>query len=173
MNDSDLQELLDKVVAERLTPEEKRRWDALLAERPELEEELALAEALRALRPPPSVSSNFTSLVMQEIRRTESKQSIRRPSWLRWPGLIRIAATGAAVIIAVTFTVVRQQEAKEARQAAETIAASFQAVTRSPQAQAEAEAENALAVFRDFEAIRQLPPNTPGVDDSFLSALGK
>jgi anti-sigma factor RsiW len=169
MNDADLQELLDKVMAGRLSPDEKRRWNALLAERPELEEEVALAEALRILPGPPPVSSNFTSLVMQEVRRTQMEST--RPERRPWFPLLRLLRVGATVAVAtvLVFTVVQRREGKQAREAAETIAASVQAVTYSP----DAETENALAVFRDFEAIRQLPPNTPGLDDKFLSALAK
>jgi hypothetical protein len=176
MNDSDLQELLDKVVAGRLTPEEEQRWNRLLAQRPELEEELALAEAIRALPSPPPVSSNFTSLVMQEIRRAEASE--KRAARPLWPRLIRLAA--AAVVLALgAFTFVQHQEVKQAQQAADilsanikaaqALAATVKAVKNTP----DAETENALSVFRDFEAIRQLPPNTPGVDDGFLSAFNK
>jgi len=176
MNDADLQELLDKVVAGRLSPEEERRWNALMAERPELEDEVALGEALRALPAPPAVSSNFTSLVMQEVRQTATESARPVKSWWRLPRLVGFGAT-AAIAALIVFNVVQRreveqaqiEEAKHAEAAAARIAARVRAVTSSP----EAEAENMLDVFRDFEAIRQLPPNTPGLDEAFLSALAK
>jgi hypothetical protein len=74
MNEADLQELIDKAVAGRLSREEEQRWNALLVERPELEDEIALGEALQALPKPPAVASNFSALVMQEIRRGETTE---------------------------------------------------------------------------------------------------
>jgi hypothetical protein len=172
MNEAEVQELIDKVVAGRLTREEQQRWSALLAQRPELEEEAALGNALRALPQPPAVSSNFTSLVMQEIQRSEP----RSQSWwerFRLPRLARIGALGTAMVL-VAFTLIQkhnrelERQFAQAEEAAQTVATA-QAVTHWRGV----ETENALEVFQNFEAIRQLPPNTPGVDTALLGALAK
>ena len=168
MNDAELQELLDKMVAGRLSSQDEQRWSALLTQRPELEEEVALAEALRVLPKPPSVSSNFSSLVLQEVRRTKvGRNRSHTGGWLFLSRFLKLGAT-AAVVVLLAFSVSQRREVSQSRDAVETIASSVQAITHSP----EVEAENTLAVFRDFEAIRQLP-NTPGLDDRFLSALAR
>lgn len=167
MNDSDLQDLMDKAMAGRLSPEEEQRWSALLAQRPELEEEIALGDALQALPKPPSVSSNFTALVMREIQRDNiTDRSKPWFSWLRWPTLARITAT-AVVALGIALTVQHQREAQRTEVAAQTIANGVKIVAPSISTQP----ESVLTVLKDFEAIRRLP--APPVDENLLAALSE
>jgi anti-sigma factor RsiW len=170
MNEENVQELIDKVVAGRLLPEEEQRWNALLAERPELEEEVALAESLRALPAPPQVSTNFTALVMQQIARPKVKREAASPwlQWFRWPRFSRIAAT-AVVLLGINFAVIQHRKAANAEQAAQIIANSVQAITPAP----EVEIESVITVFKDFEAISRLPASSSKVDYTLLAALQK
>src|SRR5690348_16115775 len=97
MKNFDENELIDKAMAGRLNAEEQRLWEALLAERPDLEAELKIGRALRAMPKPPAVSSNFTSLVLQEINRAApERRSSWNFDWLSWPRLVRLG--GVAII---------------------------------------------------------------------------
>src|SRR6185436_21164929 len=88
-------ELIDKAMAGRLNAEEQRLWEALLAERPELEAELEIGRALRSMPKPPAVSSNFTGLVLQEINKPARERSSGwGVNWLSWPRLVRAAGVG-------------------------------------------------------------------------------
>jgi anti-sigma factor RsiW len=165
MNEPDLQELIDKAATGRLSGEEEKRWSALLAERPELEEELALAEALQALPAPPPVSSNFTALVMQELRRIESApaESSRR-SRFQWPRFARLTAT-AAIVFGIAITLRHQREIQRAEMAAQTISDGVKVITPA----LEIAPESLVTVFQDFDAIRRLPAMP--VDEKLLAAL--
>src|ERR1700759_4843092 len=96
MSDAEFNELIDKAMAGRLTPEEEFRWNALLAERPDLEENVAVGRALGALPAPPAVSSTFTALVLDGIRQDERRgERSETPSWWslpRWRGFANISA---------------------------------------------------------------------------------
>src|SRR3954467_4500849 len=97
MKNFDENELIDKAMAGRLNAEEQRLWAALVVERPELEAELEIGRALRAMPKPPAVASNFTALVMQEINRPGAERGRNwNFNWLGWPRLMR--AAGVAVI---------------------------------------------------------------------------
>ena len=167
MKNSDIEELIDKVMAGRLTPEEEQRWAALVLKQPDLEENLALGQALRSLPPPPQVSSNFTSRVLQELNRPARPERTEGwVSWLRWPGFARL--TGAAAVLAVGFVVLQHQRHEQMEKTVRTFAGVVSAVApNQPQAQPEA----VVSVLKDFEAIRRLPDSAP-VDYGLLAALG-
>jgi hypothetical protein len=128
------------------------------------EDDIALDHALRALLPPPKVSSNFTSLVLQKIQEPP-KQKTALTSWLRWPVLARATA---ALACAAVFAVVMLQRRENLEVA--TGAKRFAAVTSAASQTLPPEA--VVAVFKDFEAVKNLPAATPTVDYALLAALG-
>jgi hypothetical protein len=166
MKNEDIEELIDKAMAGRLSAEEQVRWAALVAERPELDENLALGEALRNLPQPPVVSSNFTTLVLQQINRHEPvAREHHWLAWLRWRGFARV--TGGAAIIAVAFVAMQaRQNQRQIEKTARTFAGVVSAVAAKPDIQPEA----IVSVMKDFDAIRQLP-DTASVDYGLLAAL--
>jgi hypothetical protein len=169
MNDADFSELIDKAMAGKLTPEEEVRWNGLLAERPELEEDLAVGRALQALPPPPRVSSNFTALVLQQIQREkragERRDSTKPRGWFRWPGFARISAIAAVtLVLAVAGLQLRQEH--ELQAAAQTFAGGMSKVSETRNAP-----EAVVAVFKDFAAIRNLSEQSEAVDYKLLAAL--
>src|ERR1041385_389507 len=120
MKNFDENELIDKAMAGRLNAEEQRLWAALLAERPELEAESQIGRALRAMPKPPAVSSNFTSLVLQEINRTAPQPSSGwKFNWLSWPRLVR--AAGVAVVALGIGLQVTHQRTVEKQQVTQTV----------------------------------------------------
>jgi hypothetical protein len=157
MNSADDSELNDKAMAGRLTPEEVSALS-------DLEEDVALGQALRALRPPPKVSTNFTALVLQQIQE-RPKQKTSFTNWLRWPVLAR--ATAGLAFVAI-FGVVMSQRRENLE--VTTGARKFAAVTSAASQTLPPEA--VVEVFKDFEAVKNLPAATPTVDYALLAALG-
>lgn len=173
MSDADFSELIDKAMAGKLTPEEESRWNALLAERTELEEDLAVGRALQALPPPPAVSSNFTARVLEAVRLGEraGDRKGRRgwEGWWRWPRLARVSAI-AAVAVFLAFTGLELRERHEVKAEARTF---MVGVSKVADRGKEAAPEVVVAVFQDFDAIRNLPERSEGVDYDLLKALTK
>src|SRR3954469_19757578 len=115
MKNFDENELIDKAMAGRLNAEEQRLWAALVVERPELEAEVEIGRALRAMPKPPAVSSNFTALILQEINKAAPERSRWRVNWLSWPTVVR--AAGVAVValgVGVQLGHIRKVEKQEA-----------------------------------------------------------
>jgi len=169
MKNPDIEELIDKVMAGRLTAEEERRWAALVLQQPDLEENMALGEALRNLSPPPEVSSNFTSRVLEELNRpARTDRADGWLEWLRWPGFARL--TGAAAVLAVGFIVLQNQHQRR-EQMDKTVRTFAGVVSAVAPNQPSAQPEAVVAVLKDFEAIRRLPDSAP-VDYGLLAALG-
>jgi anti-sigma factor RsiW len=172
MNDAELSELMDKAMAGRLTAEEQTRWNALLAKRPELDEDVAVGIALQALPEAPAISSNFTARVLEEIRREERADERREPrgflGWLRWPKLARASAF-AALAVALSFAGLEIRERQEVKAAAKTFVGGVNRVAESRNGRPDA----VVAVFQDFEAIRNLSESSDAVDYKLLTALGQ
>jgi hypothetical protein len=167
MKNVDIEELIDKAMAGRLSAEEEARWVALVAERPDLAENLALANALRRLPPPPRVSSNFTALVLQQLNQPHAPV-YENPwvAWLRWRGFAKL--TGAAAVFAVGFMALQHQRQAQMEKTVRTFAGLVSAVAPN---QTQIQSEGAVSVLKDFEAIRQLP-DAAAVDYGLLAALG-
>jgi anti-sigma factor RsiW len=173
MKDFDENELIDKAMAGQLDAKERQLWEALLAERPELEAELAIGRALREMPKPPAVSSNFTALVLQEINRADGKKASRwNFNWLNWPMLVR--AGGVAVVVLGIGVQVAHQRRVEKQAVAQTVR-SFAGGLNVVAAKPEAQPERVITLVKDFEAIRNLP--APGnvdsrdVDSRLLAAM--
>ncbi len=165
MKNSDFEELIDKAMAGRLSPEEQRRWEVLLAARPELEEDAAVGVALRAMPPPPRVSSNFTALVLQEINRETHATQFFWVQWFRWPRLARFAGT-AVVAFGLSFAVLHHERQQD--EMANTVRTFASAVSAVSAGQKDVQPEAIVTVLKDFDAIRQLPDS---VDYGLMAAL--
>jgi hypothetical protein len=167
----DPQELIDRAMAGRLDAGEQREWEALLEQRPELQEDVELGRALAALPPPPAVSSNFTALVMQEINRDEPRSApVRWTDWLRWPRFARLTGT-AVVLLGVGAAVTLQQRHNHEQKLAvsvKTLAGGVNIVAANEKG---ADPTAMVKVFQDFEAIRRLPTTAAPVDTDLLMAL--
>jgi anti-sigma-K factor RskA len=154
-------------MAGRLSVEEKGLWEALLAERPELELELEIGKALRAM-PPPAVSSNFTSLVMQRLSDRAETNSSNWLSWFRWPRLAAAVGT-AVVVLGLSFAAFNQ------RREHDELAASVKSFTGGLKVVAvreDAQPDAVVRLLQDFDAIRQLPTASNDVDYGLILALG-
>lgn len=170
MKNFDENELIDKAMAGRLNREEQRLWEALLAERPELEAELEIGRALRAMPNPPAVSTNFTSLVLQEVRKSADAPG---GGWLGWLRLPRLAWIGgvAAVALGIGGTLVqREVEQRRVAQSLRSFTSGISAVAAKAEG---ARPEVVVTVLRDFEAIQRLPAEELYVDNDLLAALGE
>ena len=143
-------------------------WEALLAERPDLQVELEIGRALRRAPKPPAVSSNFTALVLEEINREAPEQGSRwNFHWLTRPRLMRAAGVAVVVLgIGVQLAHQRKVEKQEVAQTMRSFAGGMTVVAAKPEAQP----ERVVTLAKDFEAIRNLP-NVSDVDASLLAAL--
>lgn len=160
-------ELIDKAMAGRLSAGEQLLWEQLLAQRPDLEMDAEIGRALRELPKPPAVSSNFTAQVLHGINRPTPKRVTTWRDWLRFPRLIR--ATGLAVVVfGLGIAVIRHQEPPH------QVAESVKNLTAGVAALSEggnSKPEQIVTVFKDFDAIRNLPANASDIDYSLLAAL--
>jgi hypothetical protein len=170
MKNFDENELIDKAMAGRLNADEQRLWEALLAERPELEAELQIGRALRAGAKPPPVSSNFTALVLQQINQNAAEtRPVGWLDWLRWPRLARIAGV-AVITVGVGATLIhREVEQRRVAATVRNFAGGISAVAARPDAQPQV----VMAVMQDFEAIQRLPASETYVDNDLLAALNQ
>jgi anti-sigma factor RsiW len=168
MKNFDENELIDKAMAGRLNTEEQQLWEALLAERPELEAELQIGRALQSIPKPPAVSSNFTALVLQEINRAEpNKPQGWIVNWLNWPRLLRAAGvTAVALGIGVQLSHMRHVERQEA--ALKNFTHGLNIVAAKTDIQPDA----VVTLLNDFEAIRKMPA-VSDVDTELLTALNQ
>jgi hypothetical protein len=168
MKNFDENELIDKAMAGRLDADEQRLWAALLAERPDLETDLEIGKALRAMPPPPTVASNFTALVLQSISAPETRPHSATGSWLIWfrlPRLVRIGGL-AAVVLGLSVSPIYYQRVQKQKVAAsvKSFAGGLNLVAVKPDTQP----DRIVNVLQDFEAIRRLPGD---VDEQLLTAL--
>jgi hypothetical protein len=168
MKNFDENELIDKAMAGRLSADEERLWQALLAERPDLEADVEIGRAMRAMPSPPAVASNFSSVVLQQITKEEAHARVpSRPSWFRWPRLARL--TGVAVValgLGIAVTHHRHEQQQEMAASVKSLAGGLRVVANKPDGQPEA----VVNLLQDFDAIRQLPANND-VDFTLLTAL--
>ena len=170
MKNFDENELIDKAMAGRLNAEEQRLWEALLAERPELEVELEIGRAMRAMPKPPQVSSNFTALVLQEINRISPERAI--PSWadwFRWPRLVRWAGV-AVVVVGMNLGVAHQRKERRVAETVQSFAGGLRVVEA---VKPDVRPEMTVTLAQDFEAIRNLRFDANSVDNELLTALSQ
>ena len=171
MKNFDENELIDKAMAGRLNADEQRLWDALLAERPELEAELQIGQALRGMPKPPQVSTNFTALVLKHINQTAPNAQTQPGwlDWLRWPRFARIAGI-AVITVGIGATLIhREVEQRRVAATVRNFAGGISAVAAKPNA----EPQVVMTVMQDFEAIQRLPASETYVDNDLLAALNQ
>ena len=172
MKDFDENELIDKAMAGRLSVEEQRLWAALLAERPELEAEVEIGRAMRAMPKPPAISSNFTSLVLQEVNRVEPERTATSwVEWLRWPRLFRLPywVGAAVVVIGISVTINHQRKQELVAKSVESLAGGLSVVSV---VEPDVRPQTAVILAEDFETIRKLP-TSENVDYDLLAAFNE
>jgi hypothetical protein len=168
MKNFDENELIDKAMAGRLNADEQRLWEALLAERPELETELQIGRALRAMPEPPAVSSNFTALVLQEITKVAPERAAASwADWFRWPLFARWAGAAVVAVGIVVAVIHHQNERREVAESVQSFAGGLNVVAARTDVQPQA----VVTLLEDFDAIRHLPARSSDVDDGLLAAL--
>ena len=168
MNEDPLPSLRDLLLPRDLTPEEERRVAEWLARHPEAAPEwrtdLALSRGLRRL-PPTPVPSNFTSLVLAEVRRQASANPAplaSSPTWLHALFFrYRIFGWGMAVIVGIAAIGWQLQLHQARRDAA-------YAQQVSP---LRALANLSPNVLEDFDAIQRFDAEGSSVDFELLAAL--
>lgn len=146
-----------------LTPTEQVRLGEWLTEHPEFqadwEVESGLNRALEAL-PTVPVPSNFTTRILDELRRIEvadrrDQVSRRAPWWSRW---LPRTALAAIVVAAGLLSYHHLQESRR-----EEVAQSLTTLSQIP-------AVPGPAVLKDFDAIAALG-STPPADEELLKAM--
>ena len=156
MKTSELEQLQARIHRRPLTPTERERLDALLAEnavqRASWEEEDHLSQLLTRL-PDAPLASNFTAQVLEALNRSEQIEA-RRSSWRGWIPRMRPAiAWGVAVVFLVSLPlfVLRQQHNQRAH-----MASSLAKITEGVNATAQAAQLPPVEVLQNFEAIDHL-----------------
>ena len=173
MKNFDQNELIDKAMAGRLNVEEQRLWAALLAERPELEVEVEIGRAMRAMPKPPAISTNFTALVLQEVNRVEPEHATTTSwvEWLRRPRLFRLPywIGAAVVVIGLSVTINHQRKQELVAKSVESLAGGLSVVSV---VEPDMRPQTAVILAQDFETIRKLPTSAT-VDYELLAAFNE
>ncbi len=173
MNDpkaNDLEQLINRALQGKLSGEEKQRFEERLSQDAALRARFAEEQALERLldrAPKLPVPTNFTSLVLQAVRKKAPIASTPSAGWFRFT-FARIA-TGLAVVVAAGFFAVQQYLQAEREQMARSVSA-FTEVA----AAINMKATPPTTVFQDFEAIQQLSlPHESELDLELLVFLQK
>ncbi len=166
MNDDPLPHLQDVLLRRELNAGEEQTLALWLAQHPEAlagwPEDVALSRALRRL-PDVPVPSNFTSQVLDEIRRDHAISVRKRESHPSpWPRLRPRAWISAASTVAVIAVALGGWEWNVRRQQAE-----FSHDITQLRALADVPQE----VLEDFDAIQRFGQSSPAVDFELLAAL--
>jgi anti-sigma factor RsiW len=153
----------------KLTPAEETRLKQLLAANPELqadwEIEAGLNSALGRL-PEPSVATNFTARVMQEIERETAREGRASKGSRFWRWQVRWLprfAGGLVVVGAVALTYNLQDKANRRVELARNVATVSDAIS-------DTSATATPDVLENFDAIYALKP-LPTADEELLSLL--
>lgn len=165
MNGSEYNQLLEKALCGRLTPEEQARLDAHFLLNPEAqmdwEDEMALNGAIDKL-PHAPLASNFTSQVMQAVAREEKRREASAAvPWWRWlfsPAHIRGMAVASVCLCAGLLAYNYSQESHR-----EQVAQSLVKLTNVASIPS-------VEALKDFEAINRLSQVPPTVDVDLLAA---
>ncbi|MGV3755086.1 MAG: anti-sigma factor family protein [Verrucomicrobiota bacterium] len=160
MNEHEQNELWEKSLRSRLTPNEQAQLESWLAARPDLraqwEEELALCQVIRQL-PDAPVSSNFTALVMQAVAQEErAAQRAEAPAadgfmvWLR-KHFAQLTASTAVVALAAVLAVQQQQPTQTV-----TAPDANQAMAEQIKEMAKVGSVPSVDLLMDYEPIRRM-----------------
>jgi hypothetical protein len=165
MADKTYQEWKEQSWLRELTPSEKAELQAFLSQHPELQTEWDLEASLTEIlyREPLVVpSTNFTALVMQQVRQGMLLKK-RQPQSLwkhfltgRWIPRVSLAAVAALVV----FLSVHQYQHNARAEMALSVDRMMKVVT-APQ----------MEWLQDFEAINRLQVPPPSTDDGLMQAL--
>lgn len=165
MNEDPLSPLRDVLLRRELTADEERRVAEWLTRHPEAAAEwrvdLALARSVRQLRPVP-VPSNFTSRVLDEVRRESRSVTDAAPDWRAILRSRFLTALGtAAVVFGVAAIAWQLQRARVRHEAAyaQQVSALRALSDLSP------------AMLEDFDAIQRFDAGSPSIDFELLAAL--
>ncbi len=165
MNEDPLPHLRDLLLRRDLSSEEERRVADWLARHPEdaadWRTDLALARSLRQLRPVP-VPSNFTALVLAEVRREVHQEPHPATNWKTWLRARWIpAAAGLAVTLIATIVTWQIRESRQREEAAyaQQVSALRALANLSP------------STLEDFDAIQRFEGPSSAVDFELLAAL--
>ncbi len=165
MNEAEYQELLEASWRRDLTPAEKARLHAGLAEQPDLragwEDESGLNCLLDRL-PDVPVPSNFTARVLQEAQRQAARPAPRPFLGDLWRRLFPRPAAGVAwvaVMLCLGWLAVQQAETRSQQRTNSELADFFKAAAPSDP-----------SVLQDFDAIRRLPQ---AEDEELFAVLSK
>lgn len=165
MNDIEFQKLMEASWRRNLSASEQAALNNYLAthtdRRALWDEEIGLSDALAKL-PDVSVSTNFTSRVLQAVESdiAEKSRSQRRLSWLKFNWLPRAAVV--ALFVCGGFISVREYRTAKWTEMARTEIARDVATVSSA-------ATFPQEWLQDFDAINRL--SQPPVDDELLAAL--
>lgn len=161
MNRSENIELIQNALQGRLTAEQKRHFDQLLAAdaefRADFEEERALEQLIEAL-PPVAVSSNFTARVLQAAQ-AESRPATSR----RWSGWWWRPALATATLVLAMGGLFYHQQRQAAREELAQSLTQFTEVTTTLAAASAPEPQPVqppplppVEMLQDFQAIQHL-----------------
>ena len=174
MNDpetNDQENLITRALRGQLSQEEQRRFQQRLTADPALQREFEEEKALDSLlekTPKLPVPTNFTSLVLQAMRKDQGKrEKITAAAWFRFR-FARVAV-GLAVVVAAGFFGLLQYREAEREQTGNSVRALIEVATVIG-----GEEAAPTAVLQDFEAIQRLSiPQETELDLELLFALQK
>lgn len=132
------------------------------AERRRLEQEIALNELIDGHRPMPSVSSNFTARVLDEVRRAERQTGRSARGGWAWGWIPRfLLAGGLAMVGVVLWTQGHNRHAIRLAEQAAVLGAAANAAGLD------------ATTLADFEVIRRLAADPRPEDDALILALAE
>ena len=167
MNDSDFQKFRELAWRRPLTRDELAKVREHLAEHPEARAdwhaEASLSQLLEKLPEAPTVSTNFTSQIMQAIERDKSATSRAHASgsvfaWLGRNWMPRFAVAGVAAAVAV-ISVHQYQSSARAKMAIQV--AGF----------ADAVSASGTDVLENFDSIYRLSDSPPKADTDLIALM--
>jgi len=163
MPNPESEELLELAWRRRLTPEEQARLRQYLAvhpqARPQWEYEAALTRGLKGL-PPAPVSSNFTALVMQAVRRAPARPAWRRHLDFWFPaGWVPRMALGATMVCLSLLTACEYHTIQRQQRMARDLASIGRLATLQP-----------VDWLQNFQTIENLS-RVQVADDALLEVL--
>lgn len=165
MKAAEFDRLLEKGLKGRLTPEERSRLEAHLADRPrdcERWNELRrLHQGLDNL-PEPEAASNFTAAVLDRVRAEARRREdrLRQPWWRRIPAPLWLPAAATAGIVLAAVAILRDPAPSDRRTVAENVA-TVSSLASLP----------SVDLLKDYDAIANLGQVPPAVDEELLAAL--
>ena len=161
MNQPEFENLLETVHARDLTDAELAKLEHWLAANPDERDEWVALDRLLVALPDAPVATNFTSRVLDKVRRAETARQALDQAWWRKLLAPQFSPIQIASAAALAMVVVVGYQSYLNRNRAE-MAASLHAVATI--------AEMAPGLLRDFEAIEAIRQADP-IDEELWAAL--